>query len=55
MTIRRLECGRALSARIRRDRLARRQMDRQRRRDIRALHQSLGRYVSLTARTIRHG
>lgn len=50
-----LERGRALSARIRRDRLARRQVDRQRRRDIRALHQSPGRYVSLTARTLRHG
>lgn len=47
--------GRALSARVRRDRLARRQVDRQRRRNIRALYQSLGRHVSLTPRTVRHG
>lgn len=47
--------GRSVSARVRRDRLAGHQMDRQYRRDIRALHQSTRRDVSLAARSICHG
>jgi len=50
-----LECGRSVPTCVRQDRLACHQVDRQRRRDICAMYESLGRDVSTTAGAIRHG